>query len=283
MASLCSIQRPAYPSLARRKHRYRSSSPFDVRAQKSLRFSVSVSEPHPYVDKMPLYEVEYCTALSTAQQDRLAKRITHLHSRTFTTPSFFVQVDFVDVSRSVRYVAGKKVGFPMTKGREPSLRVAEAWSPKRIANRIQARVRPGGRTYEQFAQLCKDLKIAWDEVVNNGKEPTSGEKELRVVVIYPTISAMLEAGLVLPQVSRRSCCQSDLPLSGAACLFRSFPTGALATDAILLIGQGRQGGQDKTWLTDNIPSFKRLADSGDDDFKDMLHEIADREDLKGRT
>lgn len=58
---------------------------------------------------MPLYEVEHCIPLTGVQQDKLAELITQIHSRSFTTPSFFVNVDFIDVSKAVRYVAGKKV------------------------------------------------------------------------------------------------------------------------------------------------------------------------------
>lgn len=72
--------------------------------------------------------------------------------------------------------------------------------PQKIANRIQAHVRPGSRTHDQFAQLCKDLKKAWDDIVNDGRAVT-GEKELRAAFILGDISAVLEAGLVLPPVS----------------------------------------------------------------------------------
>lgn len=62
---------------------------------------------------MPLYEIEHSVALGDFQKDTLAKRITNIHSRLFTTPSLFVNIRFLDKSGSgdFTFVGGKRVGF----------------------------------------------------------------------------------------------------------------------------------------------------------------------------
>lgn len=60
---------------------------------------------------MPLYEVEHHVPLRDNQRDTLAKQITNIHSRLFTTPSLFVNVRFLDkgASGDYTYVGGKRV------------------------------------------------------------------------------------------------------------------------------------------------------------------------------
>lgn len=64
---------------------------------------------------MPLYEIEHSLALSVYQKEILAKRITSIHSRLFTTPSLFVNIRFLDKSGSehFNFVGGKRVGFQL--------------------------------------------------------------------------------------------------------------------------------------------------------------------------
>lgn len=60
---------------------------------------------------MPLYEIEHYVPLRDNQKDALAKQITNIHSRLFTTPSLFVNIRFLDKGGSgdCVYVGGKKV------------------------------------------------------------------------------------------------------------------------------------------------------------------------------
>ena len=60
---------------------------------------------------MPLYEIEHHVPLRDNQKDTLAKQITNIHSRLFTTPSLFVNIRFLDKSesRDFTYVSGKRV------------------------------------------------------------------------------------------------------------------------------------------------------------------------------
>lgn len=58
---------------------------------------------------MPLYEISHATPLSESQKDRLAQAITRAHTSRFTTPSFFVNVMFIDVHNESYYVGGKRV------------------------------------------------------------------------------------------------------------------------------------------------------------------------------
>ena len=60
---------------------------------------------------MPLYEVEHCIPLSKFQRSQIAREITHIHTRKFTTPSLFVNVRFTDVSGDSMYVAGEEVSL----------------------------------------------------------------------------------------------------------------------------------------------------------------------------
>ena len=40
-------------------------------------------------------------------------------------------------------------------------------------------------------------------------------------------------------------------------------------------------GQDRNWLKDNLAMFRFRADSGEEEFVELLEEIGRREDLKG--
>ena len=59
---------------------------------------------------MPAYEIEHIDTLTSLQKDKLAKAITEIHSRLFTTPSLFVNVHFVNLDGQDYYVGGRKVG-----------------------------------------------------------------------------------------------------------------------------------------------------------------------------
>jgi phenylpyruvate tautomerase PptA (4-oxalocrotonate tautomerase family) len=127
---------------------------------------------------MPFYDVYHCIPLSPSQKSALAQKITHLHSRKFTTPSLFVNVAYHDWSKEIIYVGGKPRTF----------------------NAVFARVRTGGnRKQEHFEEVCEEVTQAWDEVVNGGRKGV-GMSELRGVFIQGVLTAGVEAGFRLPKV-----------------------------------------------------------------------------------
>jgi len=58
---------------------------------------------------MPYYSVNHICPFTPAQQDALATRITHIHTRKFSAPSLFVNVVFENYSGKSAYVGGKRV------------------------------------------------------------------------------------------------------------------------------------------------------------------------------
>jgi len=93
---------------------------------------------------MPSYNVEHSFPLTLQQKSDLAERITYLHSRTFTTPSMFVQVKYYqyDASAHNHFVGGK---------------------PKdETTNRIIGFVRSSAeRKKEHFDKLAEQIENAW--------------------------------------------------------------------------------------------------------------------------
>lgn len=82
-------------------------------ASSSISAAISLRLLHPRsfvsTDNMPFYQVEHCIPLDKTQRDELANIITHIHTRKFKTPSFFVNVRFTDSSDHCNYVGGKEV------------------------------------------------------------------------------------------------------------------------------------------------------------------------------
>lgn len=70
---------------------------------------------------MPLYTIEHSIPLDKPQRDALAQTITHIHTRKFTTPSLFVNVQFVDSTGQCNYIAGKEVRILFPPAKLPSL------------------------------------------------------------------------------------------------------------------------------------------------------------------
>ncbi|KAF9878910.1 hypothetical protein CkaCkLH20_03810 [Colletotrichum karsti] len=129
---------------------------------------------------MPLYEVAHATPLSQPQQDALAEAITTIHSSKFTVPKMFINVIFVDSSKTPTYVGGKR----------------------RQSNRIVGRVRRGSsRTQEDFNSLCREIRAAWARVVHpdvaGGQLPPQ-ELELRAVFITGELIAGMKASFSVP-------------------------------------------------------------------------------------
>lgn len=134
---------------------------------------------------MPLYQILYAIPLTSTQKDSLAAAITTIHSRKFTTPKNFVNVNFTDVSTAEHYIGGKRHN----------------------ANHIRANVRAGpSRTPEDWEELCKAINSAWEDIVvrdpvprPKGKQLGEEELKLRSLIVLGGIIGGLEAGFVLPQ------------------------------------------------------------------------------------
>ena len=159
---------------------------------------------------MPLYEVHHSVPLSRSQKTELASEITRLHTTTFTTPSLFVNLNFIDVDASSEnyFIAGQ----PRPGG----------------SNRITGMVRTSEkRLKKDFDTLAEKIEGAWNMVVRGieplpetadggSKEkdkkkgqPEESEKEreamrLHAVFLYPMVAAR-ESGIVIPTVSVNDC------------------------------------------------------------------------------
>ncbi|KIW18088.1 hypothetical protein PV08_02375 [Exophiala spinifera] len=138
---------------------------------------------------MPLYEIEHCVPLSRAERDELARAITEVHTRKFSTPSLFVNIKFTSTEvaeddeekrRVHLYIAGKE----------------------RSVNRILGFVRGGGpRTPTHLGELAQQIQDAWDRIINNGEKKKAGHdapRELKVVAIVGSLAAGIENGFLLP-------------------------------------------------------------------------------------
>lgn len=144
---------------------------------------------------MPFYEVEHCIPLNKNQRDDLAKAITHIHSRKFTTPSLFVNIRFTNSSEHCNYVAGKEVH----KYSDADKRETLTDCLQCVINRVIAHVRAGGsRTKEDFDDLTRQILDAWNQIV---KPDGSREKELKRVFVIGAITTGMESGFFLPKVS----------------------------------------------------------------------------------
>lgn len=62
---------------------------------------------------------------------------------------------------------------------------------------------------------------------------------------------------------------------------KEFVLGGTFINATLVAGQEKglmmpPGGTDRQWLKDNMATFRRLADQGDEQCKDLLREVEER-------
>jgi len=146
---------------------------------------------------MPFYQVFHSYPLDKPQKQRLASAITQLHSRTFKTPTLFVNVHFhdEDASNENYFMAG-------------AARV-------NATNRIFAMVRTSDqRTKAHFDALAEKIENEWydtviGEKITEGKdkgkrkgqddetETQRGAKKLLFVVFHPMIAAR-ENGVTIP-------------------------------------------------------------------------------------
>lgn len=191
---------------------------------------------------MPLYEVEHIFPLSIPQQDALAEAITDVHSKKFSTPRLFVNVNFKATYEARTYIAGKKAR----------------------ANRIFGTVRSSGnaRSQADFDSLAQELAQVWADVVHpdagdginarqaaekaqkEGKEVKTEKvdpvHDLRAVFIVGGLISAYEAGFVIPPA-----------------------------------------GQDVEWAKKNMDAFKKKAAEGDEDFRALVEDLESRKEFGG--
>ena len=174
---------------------------------------------------MPSYEVYHSHPLTPSQRQALATSITNLHCTAFTTPSFFVHVQFIshDASDGTYFMAGKA-------------RLANS-------NHIKGHVRTSAaRSRADFDDLGAKIESAWYDVlrVPGGPEPADDETKRLLKMSFHPMIAIREVGMAIPEA-------------------------------------GKEG----EWFKRQMPFFEEMAErKGNQDFVDLLRELAEREDLK---
>jgi len=118
---------------------------------------------------MPLYLFSHAEDLSSEQKDRLAQKITKIHTELFTAPSLFVNVRFSPASQYDGYVGGKRS----------------------TVNTVQGHVRHGpSRTPAMYEELTAAIGKLWKEEVPNSPDVR--------IFIMGDIVAGYEHGVSLP-------------------------------------------------------------------------------------
>jgi len=191
---------------------------------------------------MPIYEVHHSYPLTHEHKQGLATAICKLHCTAFTTPSFFVHTIFKshDASDCSYFVAGQ--------------------ARETCTNRIVAQVRTSAkRSRADFDALAEKIETAWyDELKggpvdddekskNKGKRPGEVDESEReaeakrlLMITFYPMIAAREAGMTIPEA-----------------------------------------GDEAAFFKEQMPYMRRMADEkGLEDFKDMLQELEEREDLK---
>lgn len=136
---------------------------------------------------------------------------------------------------------------------------------------MRATVRVGPtRGKEKYDEVATKIQSRWNEVVNDatlgaqsfGNLTAKQErqfKKLHGIVFCPMVAA-LEGGVIIPGV----------------CWIYLSSTASGAN-----IQPDHQPGDEGTWLKDNMAYFQEQVDVHDDnDIRDMLREVSEREDLK---
>ncbi|KAM3500172.1 hypothetical protein MY11210_009543 [Beauveria gryllotalpidicola] len=142
-------------------------------------------------DNMPFYEVHHSYPLTNGQRQFVARSITDLHCAVFTTPSFFVHVQFVahDINDRNYFMAGK----PRTNN----------------SNRIIGVVRTSpARKKSDFDALAAKIESAWYDAL---KEPDTAGQEIPgsdtdaqrlLMVTFLPMVAIREGGMAIPEAGQ---------------------------------------------------------------------------------
>lgn len=196
---------------------------------------------------MPFYEIQHHYPLGPTQRQRLAKALTDLHARTFTTPATFVNVRFrlMDFGEENFFVGGE---------------------PRFKTNQIFVHVRSGSsRGRETFEKLAKDIENIWDDVVGGGYrkmyrlEAREGEDKLppddrkehdRIKEENPKL---LQGVFIIPGLIARE--------------------QGLAHPA---------AGEELPWLKNNWSLFNERSLAGDSDMTALIKDVNARKELGGK-
>ncbi|KAF4964308.1 hypothetical protein FSARC_7753 [Fusarium sarcochroum] len=136
---------------------------------------------------MPFYEIHHSYALTDEQRQSIAHSITNLHCAAFTTPSFFVHVQFIshDVSDRTYFMAGKPRTFN--------------------SNRIIGVVRTSpARTKADFDSLAARIEAAWYKALTAEKEGLSHAEEAKrlLMVTFVPMVTIREGGMEIPEAGQ---------------------------------------------------------------------------------
>jgi len=248
---------------------------------------------------MPSYEVEHVCPLTVAQQDEIAQAITRIHSTKFSTPKLFVNVRFTDITGHVVYVAGKRVCYSFhlsiiysrarlcsqrdyntaLMGRAILQSLIHSFSfvltctwlhqmdvyrveycIQKSSNRIFAYVRHGpSRTQADYEDVSNQIIRAWNDIaplpmIKRGQE--APHTELRMVMFF----GMSDGQFRCPRIEYLALTSITGSITAV------YEAGFMMPEA----------GQDKAWLRKNIDAFKKKAEDGDEDFRDMVEECKER-------
>ncbi|PSK56479.1 Glycerol kinase [Elsinoe australis] len=141
---------------------------------------------------MPLYQVYHSYSLNQEQKQKLATQITNLHCTTFTTPSFFVHVRFIqeDARSNDYFMAGKPHAAN--------------------SNRIEGVVRTSAsRTKADFDRLGEKIEAAWyDAVESSSVQATALERDKEgrrlVMVVFTPMITIREGGMAISEAGKES-------------------------------------------------------------------------------
>lgn len=172
---------------------------------------------------MPFYEIHHACTLTDSQKQDLATSITTLHTTTFNTPRLIVNIRFSPLPDSDSYFIAGKLRKP---------------------NQIFAHVRTGGgRSTQQFNELCADVTKAWDEICGQlpkvKRSAPDQDRSLGGVFVLGDIVAGMEKGFPIPET-----------------------------------------GKDGEWMEEHMEEFKKRAEAGDEDFVELLEDV---ERMKGAS
>ncbi|KAK0376920.1 hypothetical protein CLIM01_05709 [Colletotrichum limetticola] len=133
---------------------------------------------------MPFYQIYHTYPLAQKQRESIALSITNHHCSTFSTPAFFVHVNFIKQEPKsddgTYFMAGK--------------------SHTSNSNRIVALVRTSAsRTKDDFDALAAKIEDAWNGAVKEpGKEAEFDEAKRLLMVVFTPMLAIREGGMAIP-------------------------------------------------------------------------------------
>ncbi|KAJ7620956.1 hypothetical protein FB45DRAFT_927981 [Roridomyces roridus] len=128
---------------------------------------------------MPIYDVFHSYPLTDVQCDDLARRITDLHTSTFTVTSGLVHVRFTEYGEKKHYMGGKKMTGQM--------------------NMVVGKVRTGSnRSQDQWEALCRQIEAAWIASVGADVIKSEPKATLAAVFVHGGLAAVYEQGFMAP-------------------------------------------------------------------------------------